>query len=182
MIATFVTGDEIRELRRLATAKRVLELGSQFGYSTVQMGSVAERVYACDWHFGDPQAGARDTLVEWAGHTSSLRRSGRVIGLVGRFDAILPLLQPASFDLIFHDGFHEAEAVAWDVRMALPLLSWGGSICFHDWGLFGVAGGVEPMLGKPDYVVDRLAVFTSLSGRWGSADAWTRGGEREVAP
>lgn len=179
---TYVTADEARELRSLATGRRVLELGAQYGYSTVQMARVASVVYSVDWHFGDAQAGKVDTIWEWSQNTSSLRQAGRVVGLVGRFDAILPLLQPASFDLIFHDGFHEAWAVAADCRMALPLLSWGGVVCFHDWGLFGVAGGVEPMLGKPDYVIDRLAVFTNPSGRWGSGGAYRAAGGRAMGP
>lgn len=166
MIPTYVTRAETEELQRLAQGGRVLEMGAQFGYSTVQLAQTAREVWSVDWHYGDPQAGERDTLAEWAGHTASLRRAGKVIGVVGRFADVLPWLQPASFDLIFHDGYHDAEAVAADCRMALPLLSWGGAFCAHDWTLFGVTPGLEPVLGPPTRVIDRLAVWTSPWGRW----------------
>lgn len=166
MIPTYVTRDETDELQRLAQGGVVLELGAQYGYSTVWLARAARVVYSCDWHFGDAQAGEGDSLREWAGNTQSLRREGRVVGLLGRFEAVLPLLQPASFDLIFHDGYHEAEAMRADIRMALPLLSWGGAFCAHDWGLFGVGEALTPVLGAPTRVVDRLAVWAGWSGRF----------------
>lgn len=171
MIPTYITREETEELHRLAAGATVLELGAQFGYSTVWLAQVARVVYSCDWHYGDPQAGERNTLSDWAGNTESLRRAGKVIGLLGRFDSVLPLLQPASFELIFHDGYHEAAAMRQDLRMALPLLSWGGAFCAHDWGLFGVSEALEPVLGAPTRVVGRLAVWANWSGRWCSAGA-----------
>lgn len=159
VIPTYVTREETDELERLAHSKRVLELGAQFGYSTVHLAHSAAEVWSVDWHFGDPQAGQMDTLAAWAGHTSSLRQSGRVIGILGRFEKVLPYLQPASFDLIFHDGFHSREAVGLDAKLCLPLLSWGGIFCAHDWGVFGVQQGLEPIFGRPTRVVGTLAVW-----------------------
>lgn len=182
MIPTYVTREETEELERLAEGHRVLELGAQFGYSTVHLGKTAAELWSVDWHLGDPQAGEMDTLGAWAGHTQSLRKSGRLVGIIGRFERVLPLLQPASFDLIFHDGFHGREAVARDARLAFPLLSWRGVFCAHDWGVFGVSQGLEPVLGRPDRVVGTLAVWTNPWGRWGSEDASTAAHGRGVEP
>lgn len=182
MIPTYVTREETDELERLAAGKRVLELGAQFGYSTVHLGKAAAELWSVDWHYGDPQAGEMDTLAAWAGHTASLRKAGRVIGVIGRFAQVLPLLQPASFDLIFHDGLHERHAVILDARLSLPLLSWRGIFCAHDWGSFSGVQGLAEVMGQPSYVIGSLAVWSNPSGRWGSEDASTAAGGHGATP
>ncbi|HET9870447.1 MAG TPA: class I SAM-dependent methyltransferase, partial [bacterium] len=170
MIPTYVTREETDELERLGASKRVLELGAQFGYSTIHLARSAAEVWSVDWHFGDDQAGEMDTLSAWAGHTANLRKAGRVVGIIGRFEMVLPLLQPASFDLIFHDGYHGRAEVMRDARLALPLLSWRGIFCAHDWGSFSGVQGLATVMGSPDYVMGSLAVWLNPGGRWGPGE------------
>ena len=165
MIPTFVTGEEARELERLATGRRVLELGAQFGFSTVALARTARAVWSVDWHFGDPDAGEGDSLRDWSIHTSSARRAGRVVGLVGRFEDVLPFLRPASFGLLFHDGGHSEAEVRTDLELALPLLGYAAAVAVHDWELFGVSPACLAILGSPDRVVGRLAVWEPGPGR-----------------
>lgn len=161
-----VAPDEVRELQALARDQAALELGAGFGYSTVELCAVAREVWSVDWHQGDPQAGSGQTAAGYLERTAEWRDRLRLIVVVGRFAQVLPRLRPASFDLIFHDGYHTAEAVAADLRMALPLLRWGGYIACHDYGLFGVKQGSESVLGPPDRVTQRLAVWGPSQGRW----------------
>jgi Methyltransferase domain len=160
-----VTPEELAALLELARDQVVLELGAGYGYSTQELSSVAARVWSVDWHHGDPQAGEGDTLAGYLGRVRLAQLSGRVISVVGRFDSVLPLLQPASFGLIFHDGYHERAAVEADLRMARPLLSWAGAIAVHDYGLFDVEPATQSVLGPPHEVRGRLAIWRSMPGR-----------------
>jgi hypothetical protein len=158
-IATAFTGDEALELQRRAVGLRVLELGAFEGYSAIVLASVAREVWSVDWHFGDGATLNFETWEAFGRHTREYRKAGRVIAVAGRFDQVLPLLQPASFELIFHDGAHDEESVKADLRLALPLLSWDGVLCVHDYGLFGVTPAVDALIGPPTLTVGRLAVW-----------------------
>ncbi len=59
------TEAECAELQRLVAGKLVLELGSDFGRSTIVLAQVAELVFAVDWRKGDPHAGQRDTASQF---------------------------------------------------------------------------------------------------------------------
>jgi len=156
---TAVTGDEAEALQRLAKSRRVLELGALNGYSALVLATTAERVYSVDWHFGDGATYDQSTWESFGRNTAELRKAGKIVPLVGRFDSILPLLQPASFELIFHDGAHDAASVGQDLRLALPLLDRDGVLAVHDWGLFGVMEGARPVVGDPTLTLNRLAVW-----------------------
>ena len=148
-IRTGIKRDEATMLRQLAKGRMVLELGSQFGFSTVLMAEVAKRVDAVDWHKGDAIVGHEVTLpVLW----SNLERYGvreRVVIHVGRSADVLPRLVPRQFDFAFHDSFHGELAVLEDVAMMLPLLIPGALIAFHDYGVhkehFGVTEAVAAL-------------------------------------
>src|SRR6267143_459084 len=64
-VVSAVTQDECAQLQRLASGKLVLELGSDFGRSTIVLAQTAALVFAVDWHKGDPHAGHRDTAAEF---------------------------------------------------------------------------------------------------------------------
>lgn len=161
-----VSDAELATLRALGTDKMILELGSAQGISTAALCGFARQVWSVDWHRGDLQAGEGDTLPAFLARTNADRYFGRLVVAVGSFTDVLPLLAPAGFDLIFHDGFHDAAAVAHDLRLALPLLTWDGYIAAHDYGLFGVKQGSESVLGPPDLVVQSLAVWGPNRGRF----------------
>lgn len=142
-IRSAITDAESAELRRLATGRRVLEVGSQYGYSTVLMAQVAEVVHAVDWHRGDKIVGVHESLpVLWA-NLAKFRLQDRVVVHVGRSEAVLPHLGPGWFDFAFHDAYHTADAVRTDVCLILPLLVPGSLLAFHDYGRYGVAEAVD---------------------------------------
>lgn len=141
-IPSAVSIEECQKLGDLAKGKIVIELGSHFGRSTVALASMAARVHAVDWHRGDNHAGLNDSLDAFVANINRYRVRDKVVMHVGRFEDVLPLFKPASFDLAFIDGFHEREAVSKDLGMVTPLIKPDGVIAFHDYGLpaFGVTG------------------------------------------
>ena len=142
-ILTAITDTESARLRELAAGKRVLEVGSQYGYSTVLLAAVAERVHAVDWHRGDAIVGHKATLPVLWGNLWSFGMLDKVVLHVGHSERVLPLLVPGSFGFAFHDAYHSAEAVRADVAMILPLLAPGALLAFHDYGRYGVTEAVD---------------------------------------
>jgi predicted O-methyltransferase YrrM len=142
-IRTAILADEAAALRELARGEVVLELGSQYGFSTVLMAAVAERVHAVDWHRGDDAVGHRESLsVLW----DNLERFGvrdDVVLHVGANADVLGMMAPGSFGFAFHDSGHEEASVRADVAMMLPLMRPGSLIAFHDFGRYGVAAAVK---------------------------------------
>jgi hypothetical protein len=158
-VLTAVTGSEARKLQELALGRVVLELGALHGYSTLVLASTASQVWSVDWHFGDGDAQFQETWESFGRNTRAARHAGQVIAVAGRFDRVLPHLQPAMFEGLFHDGAHDERSVAADLRLALPLLSWDAWIAVHDWGLFGVTPACLGVLGPPTLTVGHLAVW-----------------------
>lgn len=158
-ILTAMTPSEARKLQQLAAGRRVLELGALHGYSTLNLAATAQEVWSVDWHFGDAQSKFSDTLDSWARNTTEVRRLGRVVALVGRFEQVLTLLRRESFGGVFHDGAHDERSVAFDLELALPLLAADGWFAAHDWGVYGVTDALLPRLGRPDRLVQSLAVW-----------------------
>jgi predicted O-methyltransferase YrrM len=161
MIPTAITAEETAALVELARERVVLELGAQFGHSTVAMAEVALQVWSVDWHHGDPQAGFQYTLPAYFENVRAAAGVGRIIPVVGKFADVLPMLRPASFDLIFHDGLHELEAMVHDLTLARGLLRWSGAIACHDYGIYDVAEATAGVIGPPHRVVGSLAIWQS---------------------
>lgn len=175
-----VSPEEMALLLELAKDKTVLELGAGYGWSAVELIKSARQVWSVDWHRGDDQAGWGDTLGAYFERTRDYIDSGRIVALVGRFEWVLPYLRAASFGLIFHDGHHSAPSVEADLRLALPLLEWGGWVAAHDYGLFSVREGSLPILGEPDLQVRSLAAWRPDAGHWHSAGGRPGAGGRGV--
>ncbi len=121
---------EGRALADLATGKKVLEVGSYCGRSTVCMAQTADVVYSIDPHDGraTPRPkGTFDTLHD------NLARYGlrNVKTMVGTLDEMADLLP--DFDLVFIDGAHDYESVMSDIRHARTILAPDGLIAFHDY-------------------------------------------------
>ena len=138
-IPSSVSRAECLELVRLARGKRVLEVGSYFGRSTVALASVAAVVHSVDLHPPDNvDTGVSSTLGGVVDNLDKYELRHRVVLHVGFSQLILPALRPHSFDLVFLDAQHHAEAVREDLQAVLPLVKRDGVIAFHDYGVPGV--------------------------------------------
>jgi SAM-dependent methyltransferase len=146
-IPSSVSHAECRELARIANGKRVLEVGSYFGRSTVALASTAEVVHSVDLHPPDNVGSGRSTTLDGLiDNLNGYDLRHRVVLHVGFSQLILRALRPRSFDLVFLDAQHQAEPVREDLRAILPLVKRGGTIAFHDYGVPGVehAGRWDP--------------------------------------
>lgn len=124
---------ETLALERWARDGLVLELGAEMGYSTMVMARVAMRVYSVDWHRGYAGWNANhDTALTFLYNIKELR--DKVIPVIGRFEEVLPLLMPGSFDFVFLDGGHDAEGVRFCIAQARRLVRPGGMVATHDYG------------------------------------------------
>lgn len=118
-------------LRSLAAGKRVLELGTWKGRSTICMAGVAASVMTVDHHEGDHNTGPADTLAEFL---DNVERSGMAEKVhwrrvdVARCDD----LDAASYDLAFVDVEHSISCTALALGVALKCLKPGGVIAWHD--------------------------------------------------
>jgi SAM-dependent methyltransferase len=134
-VGGWLTEAEGRELERLAEGRRVLEVGSYLGRSTVCLARTAAHVVAVDPFDGRATPAPRATFDAFL---ANLRRYGveaKVRPRVGTFAEVAPdHLAPGYFDLVFIDADHRREAVTEDIRLALPLLAPGGLLAFHDYG------------------------------------------------
>jgi hypothetical protein len=154
--------EEGEALAKLAEGKRVLEVGSYCGLSTVCLARTAKLVVAVDPHDGRGTAVPQDTLPKLR---ANLQRYG-VADRVTVYPVPFARLDPdytCRFDLIFIDGAHDAESVRADIRRALPLLAPGGVLAFHDYGSPidpGVAEAVDELIGEG---AEMLSIHASLA-------------------
>lgn len=158
-ITTAISPAESDALEALARDRRVLEIGAQFGFSTVIMAMVARSVVSIDWHRGDPHAGFLDSLWTYRDNLKRNAVEDRVLTVIGPSHQALPVLAPNSFDLIFHDASHDYKNVLDDLGLALRLMD-SGYVAVHDYGRFdGLTTACHEVLGQPSQVIDTLAVF-----------------------
>jgi hypothetical protein len=129
--------DEGKALADLARGKRVLEIGSFCGRSTVCMARTAEHVTAVDYFDGRGTPKPQNTRPIF---DEIIKRHG----VADKITAIHPddlgakfdeygNLQHANFDFVFIDGAHNRDAVADDIAKVLNLLKPDGLIAFHDY-------------------------------------------------
>lgn len=131
-IKSAVSREECERLATLATEKRVLEVGSEYGRSTIALASTAKQVHAVDWHQGDPQSGFKNSLPEFLSNLDHYDLRERVIVHLGRWEDVAPVMRSAVFDLAFIDGDHSEDAVRRDFDLALRVMKPGGWMVFHD--------------------------------------------------
>lgn len=161
---------ETLSLERCARDKVCLELGAEYGYSTIIMGRVARQVVSVDWHRGYPNCSAgpknNDTLMQYFYNVREVREN--VVSVVGRFEEVLPLLGDGSFEFIFLDGGHDFEQVVFCFNQARRLLAPGGVLACHDWGhpLCPEKAVAESLGAQPRYpVVGTFAIFEGWGDR-----------------
>jgi predicted O-methyltransferase YrrM len=141
-VRSAVTPGECVELARQASGRRVLELGSYLGRSTIALASTAEVVHSVDPHT-DVSAGVESTLP---GFLENLERYGvrdRVVVHVGTSTEIVPLFRAASFDFAFVDAVHHRPHVDRDIVLCAACLAPAGVLALHDYATDGAwADGV----------------------------------------
>lgn len=141
-IKGWLTPEEGGKLAELAAGKRVLEIGSYCGRSTVCMARFAKHVTAVDF-FDSPKV---DFYGDYAGEfDKSLLRHG-CAAKVAKHRPEDPIA--GEFDFAFIDGAHDYASVVADLEKVLAVLADGGLIAFHDY-----RGGIDPGV---DQVVDEL--------------------------
>lgn len=124
---------EGRKLAELARGKRVCEIGSYCGRSTVCMAQTAESVVCIDPFDGSDTPDPGDTFAEFKRNIADYGLTGKVQAYKGVTGEIAPTLPQDSFDVVFIDGAHDFDSIALDVAAAERLLVRGGLIAFHDY-------------------------------------------------
>ncbi len=177
-IFTSLTERETTELQRLAPARRVLEIGTAFGYGTVVMGLAgAEDVWSIDPHV------THDSLQACCSNIEQFGLRGRVKVCVGTsrdFAAKTysgphigagPSVPHRYFGMVFIDGDHTAEGVRHDLLWARQLVKpFGAVIACHDYDedtCPGVKQAIDAMTAEwraPSYIIDTLAVYSDPRG------------------
>ncbi len=168
----WLTLAEATSLASLTRQKRVLELGSYCGRSTVAMAQNAAMVTAVDWFRGDAftgECGEGWTLPEFTANLTRYGVTDRVEVRVGRIEDVGPTLV-ADYDVVFVDSSHDVAAVTRDLRIALnQLRPEGGILALHDWNQSAVQQAATAVLG-----------WTATDGQGVTADSlhWRHIGER----
>jgi predicted O-methyltransferase YrrM len=120
--------EEGAALAELAAGKRVLEIGSYCGLSTVCLGRTAKHVTAVDYFDGRGTPMPRNTLPEFERNIARYGVAERVCVVHPEDPYPLP-----EYDLAFIDGAHDCASVAADIERACSVLAPGGLIAFHDY-------------------------------------------------
>jgi hypothetical protein len=134
---------EGKALAELARGKRVLEIGSYCGLSTVCMARTALHVTAVDYFDGRATPEPGDTLERFQANVERYGVAGKVTAVRPGEELPLPM-----YDLAFIDAAHDYESVSADAERAIGLLAPGGLLAFHDYK--------HPSHGGIERVVDEL--------------------------
>lgn len=131
-IPGWLTPAEGKALAELANGKRVLEIGSYCGLSTVCIGRTAMHVTAVDYFDGRGTPNPRDTLADFK---ANIERHGLTGKVCIQYPDYLTRCDNSreEYDLIFIDGAHDYESVVADIAKAIKFLAPDGLIAFHDY-------------------------------------------------
>lgn len=128
-IEGWLTPAEGKKLAELASGKRVLEIGSYCGLSTVCLARTAESVTTLDYFDGRGAVpNVVDTRPQFDANMQRYGLSHKVTAC--HPDCEIPLPE---YDLAFIDGAHDRESVEADIHKALAVLKPNGLIAFHDY-------------------------------------------------
>lgn len=129
-VSGWLTPLEGAKLAELAAGKRVLEIGSYCGRSTICLAQTAASVTCVDPFDGRATPEPKDTHGEF---WKNVERYG-VMEKVFVCRATTETARITDkFDLVFIDGDHEYEAVKLDIAFAVEHLNEGGKVAFHDY-------------------------------------------------
>lgn len=118
-------GDALAELAR---GKRVLEIGSYCGLSTVCLARTAQHVVACDYFDSRKTTARHDTRPQFEANIARHGVADKITVCHPESEIPLP-----KFDLVFIDGAHDRQSVEADIQKALAVLNPDGLIAFHDY-------------------------------------------------
>lgn len=158
-IPTSMTAKETEALQTLCAGRKVLEIGSLLGYSTIAIAQVAREVWAIDPHDGYPLSDPKPTL---AGFIDNIERHGvkdKIITIVANAQLVLPTLK-GHFDVIFIDITRHAKELIFKANYMEPQY-----IAVHDYGHPVWTGATEAIqafneLSRcPMTVTDTLAIL-----------------------
>jgi len=184
MIATALHAQETACLVKHAAGKRVLEIGSEFGYSTVVMGQVADSLVSVDWHrMGVGHEAEREmprkpnpiehTLPSLLNNLHDHGLIDKVTVIVATSRMALPQLRDGSFSMAFIDGDHTAEGCYYDLVQCHRLLGEEGVLAVHDIGYeleepFGMGPtlALDRFITGHSWVVVDEAVSLRVLRRW----------------
>ncbi len=111
-VAGWLFDNESLALQRLATGKRVLEIGCYQGRSTVAMATTAKHVFTMDSFEGDDFTKAEGSITKEVCKDAFLRNTKQFdnVSLL-EFDMydMLENLLPSNYDFIFYDAGHSAD-------------------------------------------------------------------------
>lgn len=142
-VAGWLSPVEGKALADAARGKRVLEVGSYCGLSTICLAQTAEHVTSVDTHDGRGTPHPRGTFTEFEANLRRFGVAGKVTPYVCKFKEFAAIVGGAAhdftpplalYDLVFIDGAHDRGSVESDIAHALPLLAPGGLLAFHDYG------------------------------------------------
>ena len=122
--------EEGRALADLSKGKRVLEIGSYCGKSTVCIARSASSVTCVDYFDGRATPEPQSTFETFQASCKKYGVSDKIT--LCHPDESIP--QPG-YDFIFIDGNHDREFVEKDIQKSLAVLNEGGLIAFHDYRL-----------------------------------------------
>lgn len=119
-------------LAKQALGKRVLEIGSYCGRSTVCMAQTAREVVAVDPHDGRATDKPQDTFLRLLRNLSAYHLDNVTVERATSADwAASYAGEP--FDFVFIDGAHDRVSVRRDYEIACRHLADGGLVAFHDY-------------------------------------------------
>jgi protein-L-isoaspartate O-methyltransferase len=134
--------DEGKLLQHYGNNRRVLELGTYKGRSTVCLAQVAKQVTTVDTHEGDEGTGHADTRAEFLRNVERFGMASRIEPIFARIEDVRDELTRRRFDVVFIDSGHDAESVSRDTLIALECLLPGGTIIWHDFPYSSVKEGI----------------------------------------
>lgn len=133
----WLTFNEGRALYDACKGKRVLEIGSYCGLSTICIAQGAESVDSVDPHDGRGTFIPQNTLPKLQDNLMRFSVFEKIKIHVCTTDEYV--VKPRfgeddfAFDVIFIDGAHDYKSVANDILKCLPLLASDGVLLFHDY-------------------------------------------------
>lgn len=131
-VCGWLTETEGECLRCLCDDKRVLEIGSYCGKSTICIAQAATSVVAVDPHNGYKTTAGADTYSTCKANLS--RYNCENVEIVRAMsEEWAANYNGIGFDVVFIDGNHQCDAVWTDIRIAERFLNDGGVIAFHDY-------------------------------------------------
>lgn len=167
-IPGWMTLEEGATLALLARDRVVLEIGSYCGRSTVCMAQTARKVYALDWHRGDPAPGTCPSYATLHYMATAILHYGVedvVVIMAGSSEDVGCALGSGWADMVYVDGGHDYESVKKDTALALRCLKPEGILVFHDWDFTTVREaarvngvGTGKLIGNKLYVVGGMNV------------------------